>query len=169
MFFPIDKYPPLLFLILKMHLYQALAWQLSSCLSFCLPTTTSSSHGPCSTSSTHSLIHCRGKAVITSGTLSSAGMALSSLMQLPMTCQMPIRRVLHKNFTSESCRHLLKLRLILTQICFLYYSRHLLQMTTGIEDFGGMRWELVAALAVAWILVYFCLWKGIKSSGKVVS
>jgi hypothetical protein len=42
-------------------------------------------------------------------------------------------------------------------------------MTTGIEDFGGMRWELVAALAVAWILVYFCLWKGIKSSGKVVS
>jgi len=51
---------------------------------------------------------------------------------------------------------------------FFYYSRNLLQMTTGIEDFGAMRWELVGALAVAWILVYFCLWKGIKSSGKVV-
>ena len=51
---------------------------------------------------------------------------------------------------------------------FFYCSRNLLQMTTGIENFGAMRWELVGALAVAWILVYFCLWKGIKSSGKVV-
>lgn len=41
-------------------------------------------------------------------------------------------------------------------------------MTSGIEDFGGMRWELLGCLALAWILVYFCLWKGIKSSGKVV-
>ena len=31
-----------------------------------------------------------------------------------------------------------------------------------------MRVELLVALIVAWVLVYFCLWKGIKSSGKVV-
>ena len=36
------------------------------------------------------------------------------------------------------------------------------------EDLGSMRVELLVALIVAWILVYFCLWKGIKSSGKVV-
>jgi SNF family Na+-dependent transporter len=41
-------------------------------------------------------------------------------------------------------------------------------MTSGIDNFGTMRWELLACLAVAWVLVYFCLWKGIKSSGKVV-
>lgn len=41
-------------------------------------------------------------------------------------------------------------------------------MTSGIEQIGGMRWELLGCLTVAWILVYFCLWKGIKSSGKVV-
>ncbi|KAI9563896.1 hypothetical protein GHT06_011364 [Daphnia sinensis] len=49
-----------------------------------------------------------------------------------------------------------------------FYDNHLLQMTKGIENFGTMRWELLGCLAVAWILVYFCLWKGIKSSGKVV-
>lgn len=41
-------------------------------------------------------------------------------------------------------------------------------MTSGIESFGNVRLELLACLAVAWIMVYFCLWKGIKSSGKVV-
>jgi solute carrier family 6 (neurotransmitter transporter, taurine) member 6 len=41
-------------------------------------------------------------------------------------------------------------------------------MSSGIHEMGEIRWELVACLAVAWILVYFCVWKGIKSSGKVV-
>lgn len=30
-----------------------------------------------------------------------------------------------------------------------------------------MRWELVACLVCAWILVYFAIWKSIKSSAKV--
>jgi solute carrier family 6 (neurotransmitter transporter, taurine) member 6 len=41
-------------------------------------------------------------------------------------------------------------------------------MTTGIDNSGNIRWELVACLVVAWLLVYFSLWKGVKSSGKVV-
>lgn len=41
-------------------------------------------------------------------------------------------------------------------------------MTAGIHDFGAVRWELLACLTVAWVLVYFCLWKGVRSSGKVV-
>ena len=44
----------------------------------------------------------------------------------------------------------------------------MLNMTEGIHDLGGIRWELLGCLAVAWLLIYFCLWKGLKSTGKVV-
>lgn len=40
-------------------------------------------------------------------------------------------------------------------------------MSRGIEYPGIMRWDLVACLMCAWILVYFAIWKSIKSSGKV--
>ena len=49
-----------------------------------------------------------------------------------------------------------------------FWERYVLRITDGIGDPGSMRVELLVALIVAWILVYFCLWKGIKSSGKVV-
>ena len=32
---------------------------------------------------------------------------------------------------------------------------------------GGIRWELFGCLVLAWLAVFFCLIKGIKSSGKV--
>lgn len=40
-------------------------------------------------------------------------------------------------------------------------------MSAGLEYPGGMRWDLVACLFCAWILVYFAIWKSIKSSAKV--
>jgi len=36
------------------------------------------------------------------------------------------------------------------------------------EDMGGIRWELVGCLAMAWVVICGCLIKGVKSSGKVV-
>uniref|UniRef100_A0A8C6U9F2 Transporter n=1 Tax=Neogobius melanostomus TaxID=47308 RepID=A0A8C6U9F2_9GOBI len=36
----------------------------------------------------------------------------------------------------------------------------------GIEDVGSLRWELVLCLVLTWVIVYFCVWKGIKSTGK---
>ncbi|RXN30008.1 sodium- and chloride-dependent GABA transporter ine-like isoform X1 [Labeo rohita] len=41
-------------------------------------------------------------------------------------------------------------------------------MTTGIEHSGGIRWELFGLLILAWAIVYFCIFKGVKSTGKVV-
>ncbi|CAL4086152.1 unnamed protein product, partial [Meganyctiphanes norvegica] len=49
-----------------------------------------------------------------------------------------------------------------------FFDKVLLQKTSGIDDPGEIRLELVLALFFAWILVYFSLWKSIKSSGKVV-
>lgn len=40
-------------------------------------------------------------------------------------------------------------------------------MSHGIENPGGIRWDLVACLICAWILVYFAIWKSIKSSTKI--
>uniref|UniRef100_A0A8D3BH39 Transporter n=1 Tax=Scophthalmus maximus TaxID=52904 RepID=A0A8D3BH39_SCOMX len=37
-----------------------------------------------------------------------------------------------------------------------------------IEEVGSLRWELALCLLLAWILCYFCVWKGVRSTGKVV-
>ncbi|XP_052780415.1 sodium- and chloride-dependent creatine transporter 1-like isoform X2 [Mya arenaria] len=46
--------------------------------------------------------------------------------------------------------------------------RHVLQLSDGIDSPGSVVWELALSLLVVWMLVYFCVWRGIKWSGKVV-
>lgn len=47
-----------------------------------------------------------------------------------------------------------------------FWEHRILQITDGIEEVGGIQWELAACLAVCWIICFFCIWKGIKSTGK---
>ena len=49
----------------------------------------------------------------------------------------------------------------------LFVRRRVLMISDGLEDMGGLRWELVATLALVWFLCYFCIWKGVKGTGKV--
>ncbi|XP_037799618.1 sodium- and chloride-dependent betaine transporter-like [Penaeus monodon] len=50
-----------------------------------------------------------------------------------------------------------------------YFKNRMLGVTgRSWDDMGGLRWELVGCLALAWVIVGACLAKGIKSSGKVV-
>lgn len=51
-----------------------------------------------------------------------------------------------------------------------YYTNEVLgvQGHNGIEDIGAPRWQLVLSLAAVFFIVYFSIWKGIKSSGKAV-
>lgn len=44
----------------------------------------------------------------------------------------------------------------------------MLEQTSGVEDTGVLRWDLFLILILAWILIYFCIFKGVKSTGKVV-
>ena len=47
------------------------------------------------------------------------------------------------------------------------YRRFVLKQSDSFEHFGLPTWRLSLSLLVAWILVYVCIFKGIKSSGKV--
>uniref|UniRef100_A0A8D2LEU0 Transporter n=2 Tax=Varanus komodoensis TaxID=61221 RepID=A0A8D2LEU0_VARKO len=51
-----------------------------------------------------------------------------------------------------------------------FYERRVLQVhqSPGIQDIGWPRWQLVLCLWVVVIVLFFSLWKGVKTSGKVV-
>ena len=61
----------------------------------------------------------------------------------------------------SGCRSSLNLQF---SVCF---SKKVLQISPGIGDAGEIRFELAMCLLLGWIIVYFCVWKGIKSAGKV--
>uniref|UniRef100_A0A8C3T858 Transporter n=1 Tax=Chelydra serpentina TaxID=8475 RepID=A0A8C3T858_CHESE len=49
-----------------------------------------------------------------------------------------------------------------------FWERRVLKISAGIEHLGSLRWELALCLLLAWVICYFCIWKGVKSTGKVV-
>uniref|UniRef100_A0A8C6N2G5 Transporter n=1 Tax=Mus spicilegus TaxID=10103 RepID=A0A8C6N2G5_MUSSI len=49
-----------------------------------------------------------------------------------------------------------------------FWERRVLAISDGIEHIGNLRWELALCLLAAWTICYFCIWKGTKSTGKVV-
>uniref|UniRef100_A0AAQ5ZFX6 Transporter n=1 Tax=Amphiprion ocellaris TaxID=80972 RepID=A0AAQ5ZFX6_AMPOC len=57
---------------------------------------------------------------------------------------------LHRLFFSLCCRH------------------NVLGITSGIEDIGPVKWDLALCLLLVWVICFFCIWKGVKSTGKVV-
>ncbi|BFZ12980.1 hypothetical protein BsWGS_16019 [Bradybaena similaris] len=51
-----------------------------------------------------------------------------------------------------------------------YFERGMLELhhSQGLNDLGGVKWQLALCTLLTFILLYFCLWKGVKSTGKVV-
>ncbi|XP_077385757.1 sodium- and chloride-dependent GABA transporter 2-like isoform X2 [Festucalex cinctus] len=49
-----------------------------------------------------------------------------------------------------------------------FWERRVLNLTASANEMGEVRWELALFLLLSWIICYFCVWKGIKSTGKVV-
>ncbi|KAL1476814.1 hypothetical protein MTO96_036223, partial [Rhipicephalus appendiculatus] len=49
-----------------------------------------------------------------------------------------------------------------------FWERYVLNITSGIDDLGVIRWDLTLCLLASWVVVFLCLMKGVKSTGKVV-
>ncbi|XP_054868035.1 sodium- and chloride-dependent GABA transporter 2-like isoform X1 [Amphiprion ocellaris] len=49
-----------------------------------------------------------------------------------------------------------------------FWERRVLAISGGIEEIGSIRWEVLLCVIAMWIICYFCIWKGVKSTGKVV-
>uniref|UniRef100_H2ZG31 Transporter n=1 Tax=Ciona savignyi TaxID=51511 RepID=H2ZG31_CIOSA len=50
-----------------------------------------------------------------------------------------------------------------------YFERkYVLQITDGIDDLGGLRWELAGVLLLAWVICYLTVFQGTKSTGKAM-
>lgn len=47
------------------------------------------------------------------------------------------------------------------------YRRRILKVTGSVDELGSIHWELALCLLLSWIICYFCIWKGVKSTGKV--
>ncbi|KAI5086082.1 sodium- and chloride-dependent creatine transporter 1, partial [Silurus meridionalis] len=41
-----------------------------------------------------------------------------------------------------------------------------LRISEGLDSPGQINWEMTLCLVAVWVLVYFCVWKGVKSTGK---
>ncbi|CAH1788711.1 unnamed protein product [Owenia fusiformis] len=48
-----------------------------------------------------------------------------------------------------------------------YFYNHVLELTDGLGDLGGMRWPLLGTLFLSWVIVFLVLIKGVASLGKV--
>lgn len=49
-----------------------------------------------------------------------------------------------------------------------FWDRNVLSLSSGIEDVGSLKWDLALCLLFVWLICFFCIWKGVKSTGKVV-
>ncbi|XP_010900342.1 sodium- and chloride-dependent betaine transporter [Esox lucius] len=49
-----------------------------------------------------------------------------------------------------------------------FWELRVLAISGGIDEVGSVRWELMLCLLACWAVCYFCIWKGIRYSGKVV-
>lgn len=63
--------------------------------------------------------------------------------------------------------HAALVRYAITNCLVSPHRRGMLSMSGGIEEVGTVKWELLLCLLACWVACYFCVWKGVRSAGKV--
>ncbi|XP_048251436.1 sodium- and chloride-dependent glycine transporter 1-like [Haliotis rufescens] len=51
---------------------------------------------------------------------------------------------------------------------FWHFRYKVLSISSGLDQLGSVKWELVLCLLVSWLLIFGCIFKGVRSVGKVV-
>ncbi|XP_058486741.1 sodium- and chloride-dependent taurine transporter-like [Solea solea] len=49
-----------------------------------------------------------------------------------------------------------------------FWERNVLGISNGIDEIGPIKWDLALCLLLVWVICFFCIWKGVRSTGKVV-
>uniref|UniRef100_A0A5K4EU31 Transporter n=1 Tax=Schistosoma mansoni TaxID=6183 RepID=A0A5K4EU31_SCHMA len=49
-----------------------------------------------------------------------------------------------------------------------YWEYRVLSISDGIHNIGTIQWDLALCLLFTWIIIYLCIWNGIKSSAKIM-
>ncbi|KAM4722471.1 sodium- and chloride-dependent taurine transporter [Rhinophrynus dorsalis] len=49
-----------------------------------------------------------------------------------------------------------------------FWEHKVLSLSKGIDDVGVVKWDLALCLLLTWVICFFCIWKGVRSTGKVV-
>ncbi|XP_034387997.1 solute carrier family 6 member 6b [Cyclopterus lumpus] len=49
-----------------------------------------------------------------------------------------------------------------------FWEHNVLGISDGIDDIGPIKWDLALCLLLVWVICFFCIWKGVKTTGKVV-
>lgn len=139
-------------------------------------TTTQSSDGPCTFFLRPCAPNCRGRRATTRGIQITA--------QLLRAFRAISARARLKNFSSKFLKTRArqskrfdvwitlkkgKLYCLLTWSLFAAYRRSVLEKhrSTGLDDMGPIKGSLALCVFAVFLLVYFSLWKGVKSTGKV--
>nr|XP_020139116.1 sodium- and chloride-dependent taurine transporter-like [Microcebus murinus] len=48
-----------------------------------------------------------------------------------------------------------------------FWERNVLSLSPGIDHLGSLKWDLALCLLLVWLICFFCIWKGVRSTGKV--
>jgi len=49
-----------------------------------------------------------------------------------------------------------------------FWERGVLNKSSGLSEMGSVQWQLLLCLLLTWVVMYFCIWKGIGWTSKVV-
>uniref|UniRef100_A0A095AWH9 Sodium-and chloride-dependent GABA transporter 2 n=1 Tax=Schistosoma haematobium TaxID=6185 RepID=A0A095AWH9_SCHHA len=68
----------------------------------------------------------------------------------------------------ENTTHISNVSLITVDATTEYWERRVLKLSDGIHDIGTVQWDLALCLLLTWVIIYLCIWKGIKTSAKIM-